>query len=116
MWTLTLLPHAAMMQMTLSAMVAAAGILSVGAVSGWSGPEACSPGTNGTAFKFCDHTLPMSTRLDDLVQRVEVDEIASELTGPSSPKPNPFASRSVLCTLLTSTVSPGSRYRHGQST
>ena len=61
-----------------------------GSMGGWSGPEACSPGTNGTAFKFCDHTLPMSTRLDDLVHRVEVDEIASELTGPSSPKPNPF--------------------------
>ena len=32
-----------------------------------SGPDACSPGTNGTAFKFCDKTLSMDARLDDLI-------------------------------------------------
>ena len=53
-------------------------------MGGWSGPEACSPGTNGTAFKFCDHTLSMDARLDDLIQRVEVDEIALELTARQS--------------------------------
>ena len=49
-----------------------------------SGPDACSPGTNGTALKFCDHTLSMDERLDDLIERVEVDEIALELTARQS--------------------------------
>eukprot|EP01048_Picozoa_sp_COSAG05_P017838 COSAG05_NODE_2507_length_2971_cov_66.540738_1_plen_209_part_00 len=55
-----------------------------GPMGGWSGPEACSPGTNGTSLKFCDHTLPVDERLDDLVSRVEVDEIALELTARQS--------------------------------
>ncbi len=49
-----------------------------------SGPDACSPGTNGTKYKFCDHSLSMDERLDDLIQRVEVDEIALELTARQS--------------------------------
>lgn len=49
-----------------------------------SGPDACTPGTNGTQFKFCDHTLSMDARLDDLIQRVEVEEIALELTARQS--------------------------------
>jgi len=49
-----------------------------------SGPDACSPGTNGTSFKFCDHTLSMDERLDDLIERVELDEIALELTARQS--------------------------------
>ena len=49
-----------------------------------SGPDACSAGTNGTGMKFCDHTLPMDARLDDLVQRIELDEIALELTARQS--------------------------------
>ena len=53
-------------------------------MGGWSGPEACSPGTNGTTLKFCDHTLPLDARLDDLIGRVEVDEIALELTARQS--------------------------------
>jgi hypothetical protein len=49
-----------------------------------SGPDACTPGTNGTAFKFCDHSLSMDARLDDLIERVQVDEIALELTARQS--------------------------------
>ena len=49
-----------------------------------SGPDACATGTNGSKLKFCDHSLSMDERLDDLIERVEVDEIALELTARQS--------------------------------
>ena len=49
-----------------------------------SGPEACSPGTNGTQYPFCDATLSHEQRLADLVSRVAVDEMASQLTARQS--------------------------------
>ena len=49
-----------------------------------SGPDACTPGTNGTAFPFCDASLSVEERLNDLVQRVELDEIAYQLTARQS--------------------------------
>ena len=36
------------------------------------------------ANKFCDHTLALDERLDDLIERVELDEIALELTARQS--------------------------------
>ena len=66
-------------------------------MGGWSGPEACSPGTNGTKLKFCDHTLSMDARLDDLIERVEVDEIALELTARQSEPINRIVSNFRPC-------------------
>jgi len=68
-------------------------------VSGFSGraplppspPPGPSPGVPNTAchpphdtFKFCDTTLTLSERLDDLVPRVNVTDIASQLTARES--------------------------------
>eukprot|EP00912_Choanoflagellata_sp_UC4_P000531 UC4_evm3s330 len=49
-----------------------------------SGPDACSKGTNGTKYPFCDSTLTMDKRLDDLVARVKLSDIAYELTARQS--------------------------------
>ena len=53
------------------------------APAGW--VDACAPGTNGAALKFCDTALSMDARLDDLVPRVAVDETAGQLTARESP-------------------------------
>jgi len=49
-----------------------------------SGPDACTPGTNGTKFPFCDGSLSMDARLDDLVARVNLSDIAYQLTARQS--------------------------------
>lgn len=49
-----------------------------------SGPDACTPGTNGTKFPFCDGSLSMDARLDDLVSRVNMSDIPYQLTARQS--------------------------------
>ena len=47
--------------------------------------DACAPGTAGAALKFCDASLTMDARLDDLVPRVHLNETAAQLTARESP-------------------------------
>ena len=49
-----------------------------------SGPDACTAGINGSTLPFCDKSLGMEARLADLVGRVEVDEMAAQMTARQS--------------------------------
>ena len=46
---------------------------------------ACRDADASEKYKFCDESLPMSVRLDDLVPRITDDEVGSQLTARQSP-------------------------------
>lgn len=49
-------------------------------------PRACLPPHDG--YPFCDHTLPLDKRLDDLIGRLTLQEKPLLLVGRESPKGN----------------------------
>ena len=46
---------------------------------------ACRPGTGSDHHQFCNNSLPIEARLDDLVAQMTLDEKASQLQARSSP-------------------------------
>ena len=49
-------------------------------------PRACAPPHDH--YKFCDKTLPLSSRIDDLIGRLTLDEKPTLLVARNSPKGN----------------------------
>ena len=56
-----------------------------GGVGHPSGPDACTPGTPGTRFPFCNASKTVSARVADLVSRVEVSELGGQMTARQNP-------------------------------